>query len=656
MLGGMETDRTMPGMSGPHPTIAQLRNATDAGIHDHVASCEMCQSVMAADGDDTPIPLDLPKGLVSENAFKWPSDPIAKGGMAQIFAGEDRRLGRTVILKTPREDENLPAGMTEMFQRRVSAEARVLAKLQHPSIVTLYELGKASVGWPFCVLEKVDGVALRDRLDELSEQEERSQKPHTRERLELLSNLVSIAEALAYAHERRVVHRDVTPNNILLGKRGEATLIDWGIARDLDAPGGIEPSIHDMSPSMSGRMVTISAGTPPYIPLEQSQGRKADPSFDVYSFGVCLYEVVAGRTPFVWKYATSPGGRTAQIDAFMAWLQSDDVIPPAQPRDKELSGIIARAMARNPAERFTAEELVRALKQYLTGDLVFSHRYSLTGRLARWARQHKAATVTALFLVAAAVAGALVWAQLQQQAKEEAELRAVASAAQADASEKQRLADEASRDADAANARAEQALREGKDAKALKAEADKKRRAAEATRRAAEDAAAQAKGTADEAVKRFQQAMKEKDQANAERDAARQAREQADRDRDAARASQSAAEKDREAAKAAREAADRERDAAKQTAAAAEAERNAARAAREASDKERDAARSAQSAAEKERDAAISARSNIERERDEARRKIQELEQQLQERGGRNRRDREPPPDPGEGPTTQPTP
>ena len=628
----MESDKTAPGMSGPHPTIAPLRNPTEPKIHDHLSSCSMCRSVVAADVDESaPIPLDLPKGLVSENAFKWPSDPIAKGGMAQIFAGEDRRLGRTVILKTPREDENLPAGMTELFQRRVTAEARVLAKLQHPSIVTIYELGKASVGWPFCVLEKVDGTSLRDRLDELSDAEDKLQKPCTRERLELLSNLVSIAEALAYAHERRVVHRDVTPNNILLGKRGEATLIDWGIARDLDAPGGTDPSLADHPPSATGRMVTISAGTPPYIPLEQSQGRQANPSFDVYSFGITLYEVVSGKTPFVWTSATSPGGRTAQLDAFMAWLQSEDDIPPAMPKDPELSGIISRAMARRPGDRFTADELVRALKQYLTGDLVFSHRYSLSGRLSRWARRHKTATVTMLFFTLAIVAGALGWAEWSRQQREEAELRALAASAQVDASEKARLADEAGREAEAAKALAEQAQREGKDAQALRAEADRKRRAAEQTRREAEAAASQAKGTAEDALKRFQQAMKEKDEANIQRDAANVARTQAERDREAARAAQVAAERDRDASKAARDAADKERDAAKQSAAAAEAERNAARAARDAADKERDAARSAQTAAEKERDAATSARANIEKERDEARRRVAELEQKLRD-------------------------
>src|SRR5262245_43550482 len=204
----MESDKTQPGKSGPHPTIAQLRNPTEPNIHDHLASCSMCRSVMAADVDETPIPLDLPKGLVSEAAFKWPSNPIAKGGMAQVFAGEDRRLGRSVILKTPREDEHLPADMMETFQRRLTADARVLAKLQHPSIVVLYELGKASVGWPFCVLENVEGVSLRDRLDEIADREETDREHHTRERLELLASLVSIAEALAYAHERRVVHRD----------------------------------------------------------------------------------------------------------------------------------------------------------------------------------------------------------------------------------------------------------------------------------------------------------------------------------------------------------------------------------------------------------------------------------------------------------------
>lgn len=651
----METDPTQPGIEGEkHPTLAELKDpAHPQHISEHISSCPMCRSVVASQDLSQPIELDLPKGLVSESAFRWPADPVARGGMAQIFAGEDKRLGRTVILKAPREGDDLPAGVGAMFQRRVTAEARILAKLQHPSIVTIYELGKSTVGWPFCVLEKVDGIALRDRLDELVEQEAADGKPRTRERLELLSNLVSIAEALAYAHERRVVHRDCTPNNILLGKRGEATLIDWGIARDLDAPGGGDAaSINDQEPSMSGRMVTISAGTPPYLPLEQSQGRHADPSFDVYSFGITLYEVVSGRTPFEWKSVDGPGARTQQLQTFLDWLKGGEPAAPAMPKDRELSGIIARAMAHDPGARFTADELVRALKQYLTGDLVFSHRYSLTGRMARWARRHKAATVALASVVAFAIAGVLVWGQLARQAKAQAELRADAAeqARNADratheAEAAKTLADEATKEADAAKALAEQAQREGKNSDALRAAAERKRKQAEVLRGSADEAASRAKLQAEDAEKRSEEADRQRAAANGERDAAKRAQTEAERLRDAARSAQATAERDREAARVAREAAEREREAAKQTAAAAEQDRDAARTGQTRAEQEREAARSTAAAAEKERDAAVAARASAERDRDEARRRIAELEAKLRER--RTEPTPEPTPTPG---------
>jgi hypothetical protein len=487
------------------------------------------------------------------------------------------------------------------------------------------------VGWPFCVLEKVDGVSLRDRLDELAGGEARSGRLHTRERLELLSNLVAIAEALAYAHERRIVHRDCTPNNILLGKRGEATLIDWGIARDLDAPGGgvgangTEPSLELRdAPARPG--VTMSAGTPPYLPLEQVHGQKADPSFDVYSFGVTLYEVVSGRTPFEWRHVEAADARTKQLAAFLAWLKAGEPVAPAMPRDRELSGIIARAMASAPGDRFTADELVRALKQYLTGDLVFSHRYSAIGRLARWAGRHRAATVAAISLALFAVGGALVWAQLSRRAKHEADLQAIASAARADASDKRRIADEATREAEAAEALADQATQQRKNADAMRRDADRKRRIAEDKRLEFEQAATRAKGDADESFKRYTEAQKDRDEAN-------HARDQAIAERDTARAAEQLAQRERDAARSAQLAADKEREAARASAAAAEVDREAARASAAAADKERDASRAAQIAAEKERDAAIGARASVERERDEARRRNSELEQRLREPG-----------------------
>ncbi|HWU85768.1 MAG TPA: protein kinase, partial [Kofleriaceae bacterium] len=476
--------------------------------------------------------------------------------------------------------------------------------------------------------------------------------PRTRERLELLSNLVSIAEALAYAHERRVVHRDCTPNNILLGKRGEATLIDWGIARDLDAPGGGGESALSPSESASGRGVTISAGTPPYLPLEQSQGRAADPSFDVYSFGVTLYEVVSGKTPFDWEFSDDARARESQLYRFLEWLRRGEVVEPAMPRDPELSGIIARAMAHDPATRFTADELVRALKQYLTGDLVFSHRYSVTGRLARWARRHRAASVAISSVLLFVVAGALVWGQLARAAKESAEQRALASAAHANAAKKAQEASEAKSEADAAKAQAEQAVREGRDAKELELKAEQKRANAEQKRRDAETAAATAKNVSDEAVKKFQEAVKKQEEAEADRDAAKTAQGGAERERDAAKTAQGTAERERDVARGAREAAEKERDGARAAREAAEKDREAAKQSQLEAEKSRDAARDGQAAAEKERDAAVAARGTVERERDEARRKLTELEAKLRE----PRRPDEPAPAPSPGPSPAPAP
>ncbi len=656
-IAAMQRDSTEVAATGePHPSLSELKSSSHPRISGHLAHCSMCRSVIAADEElSAPIPLDLPKGLVSENAFRWPADPTARGGMAQIFAGEDRRLARTVILKAPREGDDLPAGMAEVFQRRVTAEARILAKLQHPSIVTIYELGKSSAGWPFCVLEKVDGESLRDRLDELADAEADG-RPRTHERLELLSSLVSIAEALAYAHERRVVHRDCTPNNILLGKRGEATLIDWGIARDLDAPGGgADPALLDgEAPEHGGE--TISAGTPPYLPLEQTQGRHADPSFDVYSFGITLYEVVSGRTPFEWRHAEAPDARTRQLAAFLDWLRAGPPPRPAMPRDPELSGIIARAMARSTAERFTADELVRALKQYLTGDLVFSHRYSATGRLARWARRHRGAAVALVSVALFAVGGALVWAQLSRRAQQEAELQAIAAAARADAADKRREADDANRDAEAAEALAATAQKESKNADAMRRDAEAKRHAAEAKRRDAEQAALRAKDDADDAFKRSTEAQRDRAEAESARDAAQAVALAATRDRDAARATQQVAERDRDAARVARAAADRDRDAARVAAVAAEGDRDAARSLAASAERERDAARGAQQAAERDRDAAAAARAGAEKERDAARHRIAELEQRVRAR----ERERDPavpstPPEPAAPPDRTPS-
>ncbi|HUS65412.1 MAG TPA: protein kinase [Kofleriaceae bacterium] len=571
-----------------------------------------------------------PAGLVGEQAFDWPARPLAAGGMAVVFQARDRRLPRDVILKTPRTHDNdgrpLDREMVSQFEDRLQAEALVLAKLQHPSIVTIHELGRGGDGAPFCVLERVEGRQLRDLLEELRELEESTGVRRTRERIELLSNLQAVAEALACAHEHNIVHRDCTPNNILIGPRGEATLIDWGLAKDLGPDGGrfghgTLPAM-PMDQAVGDGTATIVAGTPPYVSLEQALGKAAHPAYDVYSFGATLYHVVNGSPPFGEETAVS----------FLARLVNGETPPPADPRDPELSGIIARAMALDIGARFTATELLRAMKEYLHGDLVFSHRYSRTGRAARWVRKNKWKAALVTVVVVAAVLAAVGWSVVsertervkrraaearsqaaarvlaaEQKAREEARRTAAAEKASASA-----LATAAEKDAEAeaAQKEADQADKTSKRYQELQGIAEKKRQEADAARKSADDLAKEAQARAAEA---------------------KTAAEKAQRD----------AEQVQRVAEASVSASSRERD-------EAIAERRRA-------EQERDAALGDRTRAEEERDSALASRQAAEIEREELRRRVRDLEQQLRERppaggggsggGGVNDGTPRPPPD-----------
>ena len=630
-------DPTLPTLTdlsnGAHLTPEQFDTLDVPAVQAHLARCALCRRLADA-GDPDPLPNDL----VTESAFRWPGDPLAVGGMAVVFEGEDKRLGRKVILKTPREDDELSLAMNQMFQKRLETEARVLARLQHPSIVTIYEVGRSTTGMPFCVLERVEGISLRTRLDELAAAEADDGRPRTRARLELLSNLVSIAEAMAYAHERGIVHRDLNPNNILVGQRGEATLIDWGIAKDT----GFHPtdSLKLSAAGMRADMPssTITAGTPPYVCYAQAQGLPAQPSFDVYSFGMVIYEVVSGKIPYEWNSGRDAAEQLASLDKFLRWADRGPELPAAAPSDPELSGIIARAVTRDIEQRFTADELVRALKQYLTGELVFSHRYSLSGRLGRWVRRRRGLAisigVSAIALVASALIGLAMRAQTARIAQERAQLATMAAAAESDAAHKQAEAAKANAEAIAADSRAAQAEREGKNAQVLRSEADAKRRVAETKRGDAEAAAHRAEGDASDALKRWQEAQ--------------EAQAAAEKARDDARAAQSAAlssQKDAEqktaralAAKSAAEDAQADAVAAQKRADALRVDADHQRATALA-EKDKAVTERAQAVANQEQ--AIAEKAEIERQREqsqtqlaEAKRKLAELEARIHQLEG----------------------
>ncbi|HTM20370.1 MAG TPA: serine/threonine-protein kinase, partial [Kofleriaceae bacterium] len=545
---------------------------------------------------------------VGEDAFVVPSAPLARGGMAEVYEVQDRRLPRNVILKRPRIDPDIPAQDRATFEARLEAEALVLARLQHPSIVTLYEVGRDRGGRPFCVLEKVAGRSLRARLDELLE-EEALGKRRTAERFELLTGLLGIAEALAYAHERGVVHRDVTPNNVLLGARGEMTLIDWGLAKDtrlysLEQPG--------LAADRLEANMTIGAGTPPYVCFEQTQGQAAQAGYDVYSLGMTMYEVIAGHPPFKFEVPDDPRDRERVVLEFLQWARRGPAAAPAAPRDPELSGIIARAIERNPDKRFTADELLRALRQYLTGELVFSHRYSLSGRLGRWVRKHRAVTLSAIIALVAVVGAALSWSTLRardaERARERARDEALVLAQKVEAAEAKERATDAEHRAADAEAAAAKARSEGRESRELQAEAERLRREADSEADRARSAAKDAARDAGEAQARWRLAVAERDAALSAQSLAESARADEARARTAAEAARADEARARTAAETARAAAESARTRAESDRDAARTAQFNAEAARLRAEQERDAAQQSRAAAEAARTSAEASR------------------------------------------------
>jgi serine/threonine protein kinase/predicted negative regulator of RcsB-dependent stress response len=298
---------------------------------------------------------------------------IARGGMGRIRIARDRRLGRAVAVK----EMLVTAGEAAI---RFEREARITARLQHPSIVNIHEAGTWPSGEPFYAMKLVSGRSLDEVVAEAKTFEER---------LALLPTCLAIADAMAYAHGERVIHRDLKPKNVLVGAFGETVVIDWGLAKDLaDDAASILPQAS--APYRAGgndleTEVGEVMGTPAYMPPEQAEGEAVDERADVYSLGALMYHVLSGGPPY-----TGANG-IAVLEAVKKappppLVKREPKVPP------DLLAIVDRAMQREPGARYpSARELADDLRRYQTGQLVGAHQYSLRDLLRRWVRRHRAA-------------------------------------------------------------------------------------------------------------------------------------------------------------------------------------------------------------------------------------------------------------------------
>ena len=328
--------------------------------------------------------------------------PHAKGGLGEVFVARDDELNREVALKEIQsrhaDDENSRA--------RFMLEAEVTGGLEHPGIVPVYGLGQYDDGRPYYAMRFIRGNSLREAIDRIhgrhTEGDQGRPDPNfdSVDFRKLLGSFVDVCYAVHYAHSRGVLHRDLKPDNIMLGKYGETLIVDWGLAKlkereeaanDTDEQ-TLQPSTGSGSvPTQLGKAL----GTPAYMSPEQAAGRldELGPTSDVYSLGATLYHLLTGQPPF----------RNRNLGELLKDVQDGNFVPPREINSnvpRPLDAICRRAMSTNPNGRYSSPiEFADDMEKFLADEPIEAYVEPMFDRARRWVRKHQTLTVTTASLL-----------------------------------------------------------------------------------------------------------------------------------------------------------------------------------------------------------------------------------------------------------------
>lgn len=298
---------------------------------------------------------------------------IAKGGMGVVYRARHRLLGRTVALKVIRSEGPLSREVMERFQ----AEAIAAAGLEHPGIVPLYEVG-IHEGQPFIAMAFVEGESLANRI------KESCLAPREAARI-----MERVARAVAHAHQKGIIHRDIKPQNILMTVDNNPLLTDFGLAKQTQGA--------DNSLTIDGQIL----GTPSYMPPEQAVGSKYSigPTSDVYALGATLYCLLTGRPPFVAESVTAVLHQVTTVEPVSPSKLNHKV-----PRDLET--ICLKCLQKNPDQRYPSVlALANDLARFQEHQPILARRANVVERSLKWTRRNPALTSMVAFLLILALGG-----------------------------------------------------------------------------------------------------------------------------------------------------------------------------------------------------------------------------------------------------------
>ncbi len=384
---------------------------------------------VATEQSDVPTIIDAPRQAGRFRIVR----PFKEGGLGQVSIAEDMELHREVAFKEikPKYERDL------QNRARFLLEGEITGKLEHPGIVPVYGLGQFSDGRPFYAMRFIRGQSLHDAIGQFHSRHSSSRLAYTLnpEFRQLIGRLIDVCQAIEYAHSKGVLHRDLKPDNVMLGKYGETLVVDWGLAKKIAVVAGLpteppsaaaalptEPPSQDYEPSLrlspdSGSAPTVAGqtmGTPKYMSPEQARGEidKLGHATDVYALGAILFSVLTNQAPIGARPLPAGPEKLSVIEqvarAAAGKFPRPTTVNPAAPR--ALEAICLRTMSLRADSRYrTAKLLADDLQAWLDDQPVSAMIEPFSIRTQRWMKQHRTTVTTTAATILMSFLGVIGW-------------------------------------------------------------------------------------------------------------------------------------------------------------------------------------------------------------------------------------------------------